>query len=369
MTKVGIIGCGKIADLHAEQIQRIPTSKMVSACDAEPLMARQFSERFGVRHHTHDISELLDAAHPDVVHITTPPQSHFELAKTCLNAGCSVYVEKPFTINANEAETLIRLAEEKKLKITVGHNLQFSPAALRMRKLINENYLGGPPVHMESIFCYDFGDALFARAFLGDQSHWLRSLPGKLIQNIISHGVCKIAEYLPNNNPSVIAHGHTSPLLKSIGENDIIDELRVIIHDGDSITAYFTFSSQMNPKLHQFRIHGPKNSLILDDDNQTLIQLKGGKYKSYLNHFIPPLLYSRQYLKNSLFNIYRFVKMDFHMTYGMKYLIESFHRTVSDNTPLPISYKEILLTARIMDAIFAQTNLQSSRINSESKSV
>jgi hypothetical protein len=94
----------------------------------------------------------------------------------------------------------------------------------------------------------------------------------------------------------------------------------------------------------------------VDDDNQTLIKVRGGKYKSYLNHFIPPCNYAKQYFANSTYNIKKFIKRDFHMNYGMKYLIEAFYRSVSDDTPLPISYKEILLTSRIMDAIFEQIN-------------
>lgn len=354
MIKVGIIGCGKIADAHAEQIQRIPTSKIVGVCDTEELMARQLGDRFGVSHHFNNVNEMLEVTKPDVVHITTPPQSHYALAHACLNAGCSVYVEKPFTVNTTEAEDLISLAKEKKLKITAGHNAQFSPAALRMRELIHSGFLGGPPVHMESIYCYDLGDARYVKAFLGDESHWLRKLPGQLVQNIISHGICKIAEFLTDDTPSVIAHGFTSSLLKSINEDEIIDELRVIIYASSGTTAYFTFSTQMNPVLHQFRIHGKKNSLIEDDDHQTLIKIKGGKYKSYLNHFVPPLIYAKHYVENLTYNMSRFIKRDFHMSYGMKYLIEAFHRSIADHSPVPIPYREILLTSRIMDSIFEQ---------------
>ncbi len=356
MIKVGIIGCGKIADQHAEQIQRIPDSEIVGVCDTEELMAKQLSERFEVKHYFNDIHKFLDISQPDVVHITTPPQSHHPLARICLEAECNVYVEKPFTVNTAEAEDLIKFAEGKNLKITVGHNAQFSHAALRMRELVRKGFLGGPPVHMESIYCYDFGDARYAKAFLGDKTHWLRTLPGNLIQNIISHGICKIAEFLVTDNPHVIAHGFSSPLLRNINETDISDELRVIIYDSNGTTAYFTFSSQINPVLHQFRVYGTKNSLIVDDDNQTLIKVRGGKYKSYLNHFIPPCNYAKQYFANSTYNIKKFIKRDFHMNYGMKYLIEAFYRSVSDDTPLPISYKEILLTSRIMDAIFEQIN-------------
>jgi hypothetical protein len=151
-----------------------------------------------------------------------------------------------------------------------------------------------------------------------------------------------------------MACGFTSPLLKKIGENGIIDELRVIIHDDENTTAFFTFSSQFSPSLHRFQVWGPKNSLMVDDDNQTVIKLQGKTYKSYLNHFIPPIVYAREYLKNNCRNLKNFLKNDFHNDAGMKYLIESFHTSLSHGKPLPISYREILLTSQIMDGIFEQ---------------
>ena len=128
-------------------------------------------------------------------------------------------------------------------------------------------------VHMESVYGYEFDDEQYARALLGDKDHWVRKLPGGLLQNIISHGIGKIVEYLQDGAVTVVAQGFTSSFLKSIGEADIIDELRVIIIDGKGTTAYFTFSSQMCPALHQFRVYGPKNSLIADHEHQTLIKL------------------------------------------------------------------------------------------------
>ncbi|MGA1871809.1 MAG: Gfo/Idh/MocA family protein [bacterium] len=356
MLKIGIIGCGKIADQHAEQIQRISGCEIIGVCDREELMAKQLYERFNVKHYFSDVYKLLDKAHPDVIHITTPPQSHFELGELCLENGCNVYIEKPFTLNTIEAEKLIKLAMEKKLKLTVGHNRQFTHATIRMRKLIRKGFLGGAPVHMESYHCYNLGDQGYAKAFLGDKSHWVRALPGKLLHNIISHGISKIAEFLICDSPNVIAYGVSSPLLKRIDETDIIDELRVIISDNNRTTAYFTFSSQMSPALHQFRVYGPKNSLIVDDDHQTLIKISGSKYKIHLNYFIPPLIYAKQYLANAKYNITQFLKRDFHMEASMKFLIEAFYRSIVNDMPLPISYREIILTSKIMDAIFEQIN-------------
>jgi hypothetical protein len=128
----------------------------------------------------------------------------------------------------------------------------------------------------------------------------------------------------------------------------------VIIHDNDNTTAYFTFSSSMSPKLHQFRLYGPVNSLSVDHLNETLIMARKTNYKSYLRKFIPPLIDAKQFVGNSVRNIRKFIKRDFHAESGRKFLIESFYRSILDDASLPISYKEIIVTSRIMDSIFAQ---------------
>ena len=356
MIKVGIIGCGRIADAHAEQLQRIAGCEIVGVCDKEELMAKQLYERFPVKSYFGDVNQLLEKARPDVVHITTPPQSHFELGKRCLESGCHVYMEKPFTVKTSEAEELINIANARNLKITAGHDDQFTHAARKMRALIRSGCLGGPPVHMESYYCYDLGDQHYAKEVLGDRKHWVRQLPGKLLQNTISHGISRIAEFLTTDSPEVIAYGFTSPFLKSMNETSIIDELRVIVSECPSTTAYFTFSSQMRPLVKHFTIYGPKNAITMDHDHQTVVTLQGAKYKSYLDKFIPPFNLATQYLSNSASNVYRFLKKDCHMKSGMKVLTESFYRSVRDDAPLPISYREILLTSRIMDSVFSQLN-------------
>jgi predicted dehydrogenase len=359
MLRVAIVGCGKIADSHAEQIQRIQGCEIVGVCDLEPLMAKQLFQRFPVQAYFSDLGQLLTEARPAVVHITTPPASHYSIAKSCLEAGCHVYVEKPFTLYENDARDLIDLATAKNLKITAGHDDQFSHVARRMRALIDQGFLGGAPVHMESYYCYEFGNSAYAKALLADKSHWVRRLPGKLLHNIISHGIARIAEFLTSESPEIIALGFTSPLLRDQGETEIIDELRVMINDRGRTTAYFTFSSQMRPLLHEFRIYGPKNGMILNQDEETLMKLRGIMYKSYAAKFVPPVNMACQHLGNLRTNIRTFLAKDFHMKSGMKYLIESFYRSIVEDAPLPISYREILLTAKIMGTIFAQLNERS----------
>ncbi len=64
---------------------------------------------------------------------------------------------------------------------------------------------------MESYYGYDLGDPSYARALLGDKQHWVRRLPGKLLHNIISHGIARIAEFLTSDAPRVIGTRFCQP--------------------------------------------------------------------------------------------------------------------------------------------------------------
>jgi predicted dehydrogenase len=351
--RVAIIGCGKIADQHVLACRRVGGCDVVALCDREVLMARQLGERFGIAACFADAAEMLQAAKPDVVHITTPPQGHFTLAKLCLEAGSHVYLEKPFTVTAPEAAELIRLAEERKLKITAGHNLQFTLEMLAMRRLMAQDFVGGKPMHLESHFSYDLGDASYVGPLLGNRNHWVRQLPGQLLHNILSHGIAKLCEFL-GDDVEVIASAHQSAQLQRLGGAEILDELRVLLRDENGTTAFFCFSTQLKPGRNELRICGPVNSITVDHASGTLLRHVKRSYKSYLTFFVPPLKNAKQHFQNGCRNIANFLSGRLHQDSGMKELVEQFYQSIRNQSAPPIPYREILLTARIMDEIFAQ---------------
>ena len=354
MIRVAIVGCGKIADQHVHAIHRVSGCKIISVCDREPLMARQLAERFGIPGCFSDLEELLNSTSPDVVHLTTPPQGHFLLAKQCLEAGSHVYLEKPFTVTAAETGLLIELAEARRLKITAGHNYQFTPEMLEMRRLVEHGFLGGKPVHLECHWSYDLEDASYVGPVLGNRKHWVRQLPGQLFHNVISHGIARLAEFLEDDLAEILAFAHQSPRLYRLGGEEVLDELRVLIRDKGGTTAFFCFSTQIKPGLNEFRICGLRNSLEVDQASGSLIRHQSRQYKSYLALFLPPLQQAAEHLRNARRNISHFLSRRLYLDSGMKELIERFYQSISRGTPPPIPYREILLTARIMDEIFAQ---------------
>jgi predicted dehydrogenase len=271
-----------------------------------------------------------------------------------LESGSHVYLEKPFTVTALEAESLLRLAQARGLKITAGHNYQFTNEMLQMRRLVEQGFLGGKPIHLESHFSYDLGDASYVGPILGNRNHWVRRLPGQLLQNVVSHGIARLAEFLDDNLHEITASGHQSPKLRSLGGQEVLDELRVTIQDKNETTAFFCFSTQIQPGMSQFRICGPRNSIVVDQTSGSLVRHEKRSYKSYLTFFLPPVYNAREQLRNSLRNLLNFASRNLYQDSGMTELVRRFYESIRLKTPPPIPYREIILTARIMDEIFAQ---------------
>ena len=114
MLKVAIVGCGKIADAHASQIQRIEGCEIVGVCDREPLMARQLSERFPVKQRLQR-PRRASRARRGRTSCTSPRRRRATSTSPtfCLERGSHVYVEKPFTLYAHEAAVAHRARERE----------------------------------------------------------------------------------------------------------------------------------------------------------------------------------------------------------------------------------------------------------------
>ncbi len=351
--KVAIVGCGKIADGHVEAVQARPDrASLVAVCDIEPLMAEQLAGRYRLPRYYDRFDELLDRERPDVVHVTTSPQSHAMLTKTALAAGCHVYVEKPFALNQGEAAEMIASAEAAQRKITVGHSVFFDPPARALRELVTQGLLG-TPVHVESFYGYDLSGQ-FGRALLADSRHWVHRLPGKLFQNIIDHVFNKVAEFVPDDPPAVHAFATALRPQRYGDERDnLLDELRVLVK-GERTTGYGTFSAHIRPQGHFLHVYGTHNSAHVDFAARTVTLDCTAKLPSALGRLLPAFQQGLAYLREGSRNVLRFARSDFHYFSGLHHLIGLFYDSVQNDAPLPIPYREILRVSGMLDEIFRQ---------------
>jgi predicted dehydrogenase len=352
MLKVAIVGCGKIAEGHIEEIKKLPDTSLTAVCDLEPIMAEQIAVRYGIARPYSDFKRLLEEEHPDVVHITTPPQSHYPLAKQALAAGCHLYMEKPLTRTFDESRQLIDAVVAAGKKMTINYWPNFDPPGIDLRALMDSGEIGAV-VHIESYLGYNLAGA-FGQALLSDAEHWIHKLPGKLFQNNLDHVVNKVVPYLPEGEIEVKAVAYRRREgLNGDATDELLDELRALLQVG-GVSAYVTFSSHARPAAHFVRIYGTRKTVTADFNLRTIVTDPEQTVPSALGRLMPPFAQSRAILKQAVHNVREFAHYRAHYFAGMNRLIAEFYESIRNNKTVPIPYAHILRTAAIMDNLVSQ---------------
>jgi len=140
--QIGVIGYGYWGPNIVRNFHGQEQSRVVAVCDKSASALKRLRHAYPQMSTTDDCDELLKATDIDAIAIVTPVWTHFELAKAALENGKHVFVEKPFTCTADQAEQLIEIADRKNLKIMVDHTFLFTGAVQQMRKLIETGTLG-----------------------------------------------------------------------------------------------------------------------------------------------------------------------------------------------------------------------------------
>src|ERR1700676_2586706 len=151
---IGIVGCGKIADVHIEEIQKLGCARVLAVCDLEPILAEQLALRYSVPHQYTDFARMLSEHRLHVIHIAAPPHSHLPMARKAAETGCDVFLEKPLALNATDGRRLIECLQQTGRKLTINYWDNFESPALALKEFVAKGNLGDP-VHIESYYGYD----------------------------------------------------------------------------------------------------------------------------------------------------------------------------------------------------------------------
>lgn len=143
MIRYACIGAGGIArKKHLQGYSRLEGVSLTAICDTNSAAAEALAKEFGIPHVYTDYRELLEREKPDLVSICTPNYTHKEITIAALEHGACVHVEKPMTMNAEQArEVLAAQARTGKL-VQIGLNKRFQPNAVLLRRLLEEGYFG-----------------------------------------------------------------------------------------------------------------------------------------------------------------------------------------------------------------------------------
>ena len=243
-SEVGIaqVGIGYWGRNLLRNFASVEGARLVQACDQRPNVLQQVSAQFPGVKVTQDYEDLLTNADVDAVVVATETPTHFEMASRALKAGKHVFVEKPMAQSVPEAEELVRLAEERDLRLMVGHLLLYHPAFRYIEDLIEAGELG------DIYYLYSM------RVNLGI----IRQRENAL-ESLAPHDLAVALAFLSGNPTSVSAQG------QAYLQPDIEDVVfGTVFFDGGQIAHVHT--SWLDPhKVRKVTVVGSKKMAVIDD--------------------------------------------------------------------------------------------------------
>lgn len=141
--RIGVIGAGGRGGLAAHAHQPGKRARLAAACDINDAPLKQFREKYGPDVFvTKEYKKLVERDDLDAVFITSPDYLHEEQTIAALEAGKSVYVEKPMAITVKGCDRMLKTAYRNKLKLYVGHNMRHMAFTNKMKELIDKGAIG-----------------------------------------------------------------------------------------------------------------------------------------------------------------------------------------------------------------------------------
>ena len=141
--KMAIIGCGKVAHLHAKAINEIDECVLVAVQSRNPQRAKDFASKYEVKAYE-QVAEMIRAEKIDAVIICTPHPEHKQPAIAAMEAGAHALVEKPLAISLDDCDLMIKTASQHKKVLGVISQRRFLQSAIRIKKAIDDGKIGVP---------------------------------------------------------------------------------------------------------------------------------------------------------------------------------------------------------------------------------
>ncbi len=142
MTKVGLIGSGFIADLHAAAFEAIPEAQVVAVASPTPGHAKKFANQRNIPHYFEDYRDLLAVDEIDIITIGAPNHLHERMALEAAKAGKHVICEKPLCTTLEEADRMIDACRKAGVLLMYAEELCFAPKYVRAKTIADEGALG-----------------------------------------------------------------------------------------------------------------------------------------------------------------------------------------------------------------------------------
>ncbi len=140
MLRIGLMGCGRIGQVHAQSIEAQPGAVLTAVADALPNAAASLAETAGAR--VQSAQDMLAAGDIDAVVIGTPTDTHFDLIHGAAKAGKAIFCEKPIDMSVDNIRACISVVDASEVPFMTGFNRRFDPSFAHLRSRIAAGDIG-----------------------------------------------------------------------------------------------------------------------------------------------------------------------------------------------------------------------------------
>jgi UDP-N-acetyl-2-amino-2-deoxyglucuronate dehydrogenase len=151
--RTAILGCGKVAHLHAAALRDLEESEFVSVCDNNVERANAFAAKYGVMNFA-DCAEMITRSGVEVLVVCTPHPLHAQGALAGIENGVHVLVEKPLASTVSDCDAMISVAKRKGLRLGVVSQRRFFEPVMRMKAAIEAGKIGDPILGTVAMFSW-----------------------------------------------------------------------------------------------------------------------------------------------------------------------------------------------------------------------
>jgi len=239
MPKAAIIGCGDVSIVHFEALAGMDDAELVAVCDTDPERRAAAQRAHGVPGFE-DYRDMLEAAAPDVVHITTPHHEHAAIAIECLRRGVNVVLEKPLAHTLTEGEKLLAAAADSTARIGLCFQNRYNAPVQEMRRLLDSGELGKVLGASATVMWHRHADYYLSRPWRGS---WGGG-GGGLMMNQAIHTV-DLLQWLVGDVVSLSGSASTHALAEAIEVEDTA-EFVALHSNGARSVFYATLANTVN---------------------------------------------------------------------------------------------------------------------------
>ena len=134
---IGLVGCGRVSEIHMNAYKNIPQAKVIAVSDINIDRARTFAQKYHIEKAYNEASKLFEIKDLDFVDICTPISTHAELACEAAKYGHNIFLEKPMARSSKECDEIIHEISKNKVKLCICHNQLFLPTVMQAKAKVD----------------------------------------------------------------------------------------------------------------------------------------------------------------------------------------------------------------------------------------